>query len=141
MAENGRGPLAQRDDLVVTTKTDEAASAIQRASSELWALYEVAQTLSSSLGLQETLDILARKLEGILPGTACLFLLRDDLGTELTAHAAVGVNREYFEGCKSISELSTSVRVAESRGTYLGPYDADDLMLISSQSTEWIGLE
>ena len=60
------------------SKADEAARDIQRASSELWALYEVAQTLSSSLGLAETLDILARKLEAILPGTACLFLMHDD---------------------------------------------------------------
>ena len=63
------------------SKADEAARAIQRASSELWALYEVSQTLSSSLGLSETLDILARKLEALLPGTACLFLMHDD-GTD-----------------------------------------------------------
>ena len=64
----------------VTRKSEQAVRDIQRASSELWTLYEVAQTLSSSLGLLETLDILARKLEAILPGTACLFLLRDEGG-------------------------------------------------------------
>ena len=62
----------------VTRKSEQAVRDIQRASSELWTLYEVAQTLSSSLGLQETLDILARKLEAILPGTACLFLICGD---------------------------------------------------------------
>src|SRR5437588_1592752 len=112
MAENGRGPLAQRDDLVVTTKTDEAASAIRRASSELWALYEVAQTLSSSLGMQETLDILARKLEAIMPGTACLFLLKDDDHDDLIVRAAVGVNREFFTGGRTVSRSSRSWLVA-----------------------------
>jgi len=55
-------------------RSQDAVRQIQRASSELWALYEVAQTLSSSLGLQETLETLGRKLGAILPGTACLFL-------------------------------------------------------------------
>ena len=143
MAAEGIGPLAMSEtnnQKNANSKADQAARDIQRASSELWALYEVAQTLSSSLGLQETLDILARKLEGILPGTACLFLLKQD-ETELVAHAAVGVNREFFEGCRTIDATSTSLRVAESRGTYMGPYDSDDLMLRSSQISQWTTLE
>ena len=59
------------------SKSDEAARDIQRARPNCGRLYEVAQTLSSSLGLHETLEILGRSW-GILPGTACLFLLRAD---------------------------------------------------------------
>lgn len=119
-SEDGAGPEAR--------PSDQAALAINRASSELWALYEVAQTLSSSLGLQETLEILSRKLEAILPGTACLFLLKGDTAETLVVRTAVGVNREFFLGARTRSESSLSVRAAGSRETHLGGYDADDLL-------------
>ena len=83
-------------------RADDAARQIQRASSELWALYEVAQTLSSSLGLQETLEILGRKLGAILPGTACLFLLRNGAEETLTARVSVGLNQEFFQGRRRV---------------------------------------
>lgn len=75
MARDGEGPLIEAAPAakMTATKSEQAARDIHRASSELWALYEVVQTLSSSLGLEETLAILGHKLEAILPGTACLF--------------------------------------------------------------------
>ncbi len=105
---------------------------IQRASSELWALYEVAQTLSSSLGLGETLEILSRKLAAILPGTACLFLLREGSENTLTARAAVGLNHEYFQSAHVSDPAACSLRVAALRETYRGEYDPDDLHLTAA---------
>ena len=143
MAEEGQGPLVQQvaQSATAISKADQAARDIQRASSELWALYEVAQTLSSSLGLQETIDILARKLEAIVPGTACLFLLRADTDEALVAHAAVGVNREYFTGCRTLNTRSCSLLVARHRRTYVGSFDPDDLLLQSSPSGQWQNLQ
>ena len=143
MALAGDGPLVATATLskAVTSKADQAARDIHRASSELWALYEVVQTLSSSVGLEETLEILGRKLEAILPGTAALFLLGDAAAGQLKVRAAVGLNREYFSGASTLRDASTSLAVARSRETYLGEYDADDLMLTSSQSAQWVGLK
>ena len=115
---------------------DVAALAINRASSELWALYEVAQTLSSSLGLQETLEILSRKLEAILPGTGCLFLLKEEKSEDLVVRTAVGVNREFFIGGRTINADSLSVRVALTGKTHMGEFDMDDL-LPSSAPAQW----
>lgn len=152
MARDNEGPLVQRpalNDRPLSSKSDEAAREIHRASSELWALYEVAQTLSSSLGLQETLDILARKLEVILPGTACVFLLCHGENVvpgitpppaQLTARVAVGINHPFFAGCRTLSAQSRSLQVAQSHGTYIGAYDMDDLMLASSQTEPWIDI-
>ncbi|HZO90187.1 MAG TPA: diguanylate cyclase [Chthonomonadaceae bacterium] len=141
MAQEGTGPLAAvASSKAPASKADQAARDIQRASSELWALYEVAQTLSSSLGLQETLDILARKLEAILPGTACLFLLKDEVSDTLIAQAVVGINQEFFAGSRTLNNESRSLAVARSRQTYLGEYDADDLLLTSSQIATWTPL-
>ncbi len=118
------------------TKSEEAVRAIQRASSELWALYEVSQTLSSSLGLSETLDILARKLEALLPGTACLFLMHDADGG-LAVRAAVGLNQEFFTGARTIGAGSVSLVVARDRATYTGIYDPEDLMVTASAVSPW----
>ena len=123
-----------------TSRSNQAARAIQRASSELWALYEVAQTLSSSLGLEETLEILSRKLEAILPGTACLFLLRQEGSSALHVRTAVGVNREFFLGAQTLSAASPSWTVTETRETYEGGYDADDLLPNSSPGFQWTPL-
>ncbi len=138
MAQEDQAASAAPSDLPEGTpnRADQAAQAIHRASSELWALYEVAQTLSSSLGLQETLEILSRKLEAILPGTACLFLLREEDGT-LAVRTAVGVNREFFIGARTLGPASKSVTAAAARETYEGEYDADDLMPTSSQTAQW----
>ena len=143
MAEEGDGPLviAEASGKASANPTDQAARAIHRASSELWALYEVVQTLSSSLGLDETLEILSHKLEAILPGTAVVFLLRGADTAGMGVRAAVGPNREYFTGARTLGPASTSLQVMASRVTYLGGYDADDLLLTSSQSAQWVALQ
>ena len=145
MAREGEGPLfvATLEAAVAPSPSDQAAKAIHRASSELWALYEVVQTLSSSVGLQETLEILGRKLEALLPGTTALFLMLPTEGDtqgseEMVVRTAVGVNREFFAGAKTLGK--TSAGVARTRTTYLGGYDPDDLLLISSQTTQWVPL-
>jgi len=191
MAEQGEGPLVPPSKIEQPkTKMEGAARDIQRASSELWAMYEVAQTLSSSLGLQETIDILARKLEAIFPGGACMFLLKGDqtepgltgigqtrtgqtgtgqtgseepgsglapvqlvlvhthegskeeakhaVVTTLAARAAVGLNCEFLATSRTLGSRSRSIAVANSRQTYVGEYDQDDLLLTSSQSAQWI---
>jgi diguanylate cyclase (GGDEF)-like protein/putative nucleotidyltransferase with HDIG domain len=147
MAREGDGPLFVAEPAAneaLSSPSDQAARAIHRASSELWALYEVVQTLSSSVGLEETLEILGRKLEALLPGTAALFLLRrtdSELPRteEMVVRSAVGVNREFFSGAKTLG--CTSAAVARDRATYHGEYDADDLLLISSQTTQWTPLQ
>jgi len=148
MAREGDGPLVADTPDAASSPADQAARAIHRASSELWALYEVVQTLSSSVGLEETLEILGRKLEALLPGTTALFLLRRTDGEgaagsedaeEMVVRTAVGVNREFFSGAKTLG--GTSLAVARDGATYLGGYDADDLLLTSSQTTQWTPLQ
>ena len=139
MAKEGKGPLAvDTNTPPPITKADQAARDIQRASSELWALYEVAQTLSTSLGLAETLDILARKLHAILPGTACVFLLRQDDREGMIVRSVVGLNREFFDEATTVGLRGTSMQVASRRETYCGEYDPEDLMLTGSQTTQWV---
>ena len=137
--EEMRREMPPAPDEASPAPADEAVRAIQRASSELWALYEVSQTLSSSLGLGETLDILARKLEALLPGTACLFLMNDAEG--LAVRAAVGLNHEFFQGARTLSASSVSLDVARRQATEAGAYDPEDLMLTASPLAPWVPLQ
>ena len=147
MAREGEGPLALTETAgKAAGPTGQAARAIHRTYSELWAFYEVVQTLSSSLGLDETLEILNRKLEALLPGTACVFLLRDADSAEtalsgMRVRDAVGLNREYFLGARTLGPAGPSLGVAASRVTSLGGYDSDDLLLTASQSAQWTALQ
>mgnify|MGYP001550951305 CR=1 FL=1 len=65
MAEEGTGPLVRKtpNDGKDESKAIQAAKHISRASTELWALYEVAHALSRSLGIKDTAELVGRKIE------------------------------------------------------------------------------
>jgi diguanylate cyclase (GGDEF)-like protein len=136
MAFNGEGPLAPEKTTELSDKAGLAAREISRASSELWALYEVAQSLSTSLGVQETVNILAHKLEAIFPDASTSFLLKEADGT-LKVIAAAGLNRDYMLGAYTFKPGTASVNVVEGKTSYVGEFDAEDLMLMTSEYEPW----
>lgn len=142
MAMNGEGPLAiaAPTQPEAPTKAEQAAQDISKASTELWALYEVAQSLSSSLGTQDTVEFLCRKLERIFPGSLCVVMLRDDQSSVLTAACAAGVNSLFFTGAHTISERSASWTALMSHVTLGGDYDVDDLLICSPEGALWTSL-
>ena len=136
MAFNGEGPLAIKASTEVNDKAGLAAREISRASSELWALYEVAQSLSTSLGVQETVNILAHKLAAIFPDASTSFLLKEP-DSLLHVIAAAGLNRDYLLGAYTFKSGTASVNVLEQKTSYLGEFDAEDLMLMTSEYEPW----
>jgi diguanylate cyclase (GGDEF)-like protein len=72
---------------------DDIASAHQ----EIYALYEISQTLGTSLNLEQTLHIITAKLTSILDCSACVIYLMDEKWSELQAHAAIGEQSALFE--------------------------------------------
>jgi diguanylate cyclase (GGDEF)-like protein/putative nucleotidyltransferase with HDIG domain len=142
MAETGVGPLAISLTVAreAPSKAAQAAIDISRASSELLALYEVAQALSSSISTSETIEILSRKVEAIFPGVLCAFLLaRRGEGT-LRVGSAHGINSEFFLGGHTAGPTVLSMRVLQERKPHCGEYDPEDLMLSGSATSEWKAL-
>jgi diguanylate cyclase (GGDEF)-like protein/putative nucleotidyltransferase with HDIG domain len=138
MAASGEGPLVTKTEASLSQSSSQrAVRDIQRNSSELWALYEVAQTLSSSLGLEETLDILAGKLAAIIPNVGCVFLMFNPEGDCLTVRTAVGLNREFFLNAQATDAAGYSMRAALTRQSDFGPYQHNDLLFPSGVSAEW----
>ncbi len=98
MAEENEGPLCQSHETDIVPKADEeAASDIARASSELWALYEIAQLMSAGLSLAETLGFLTGKLGTIFPNLTCLVLVRQEKSDTMRVGSGTGPQAELFE--------------------------------------------
>jgi len=66
---------------------------------EVFAMLELAQTVGSTLNLQETLLIIASKIEKIVPFTTCVVYLLDSEEDCLQATHVSGANIEAFRGC------------------------------------------
>jgi diguanylate cyclase (GGDEF)-like protein/putative nucleotidyltransferase with HDIG domain len=69
---------------------------ITEAQREVFALHEIAQTIGSSLNLQDTVSLVSSKLRAIVPFDTCIIYLVDEkTGKALPAHVA-GENADIF---------------------------------------------
>ena len=65
---------------------------IALAHREIYALYEIAQTMGTSLGLTDTMALVSSKLTNIVPWSACALSLLEPDGETVKCHFAVGVD-------------------------------------------------
>jgi diguanylate cyclase (GGDEF)-like protein len=71
--------------------------AISSSQKEVFALYELARSLGTTLNLQETLTIIASKIAKIVPFTTCVIYILSDDKTSLRAEHISGENQEAFK--------------------------------------------
>ena len=71
---------------------------ISSAHREVYALYEIAQTLGSSLRLAEVLDLVVTKIGQLVPYATCVIYLLEDTGETLSARFVSGVNADALRG-------------------------------------------
>jgi diguanylate cyclase (GGDEF)-like protein/putative nucleotidyltransferase with HDIG domain len=69
-----------------------------QSSHEVVALYEIAQGLTGSLDVRDTLTVLVSKLERVIPFETCVVYLCDDTGGTAIAQHVAGLNAESFRG-------------------------------------------
>jgi diguanylate cyclase (GGDEF)-like protein/putative nucleotidyltransferase with HDIG domain len=69
---------------------------ISEAQREVFALHEIAQTIGSSLNLNDTVTLVANKLKSIVPFDSCVIFLVDDRSGKAVAAHAVGEEAELF---------------------------------------------
>ena len=71
---------------------------ITEAQREVFALHEIAQTIGSSLNMNDTVTLIANKLHAIVPFDTCaIFIVDDRLGKAVAIHA-VGDHVDLFNG-------------------------------------------
>jgi len=131
-----------------TEASQEVAAGIVRASFEYISLYEISQTVSVTLNLQETLSLLANKIHKIFGSTTCVLMLAPDTDevsdgpqTLLRTEIAVGLNEAYFRGATvRVGDSGMTARVAATGEGMTGEYDRSDLLL-SSAHESWTPLQ
>jgi diguanylate cyclase (GGDEF)-like protein/putative nucleotidyltransferase with HDIG domain len=84
--------------LVPASNGRSAYENIAHAHREIYALYEIAQTMGTSLGLTDTMALVSSKLTNIVPWSACALYLQQPDGETVKCHFAVGVDVPKFLG-------------------------------------------
>jgi diguanylate cyclase (GGDEF)-like protein/putative nucleotidyltransferase with HDIG domain len=67
---------------------------IAHAHREIYALYEIAQTMGTSLGVSDTMALIASKLSTLVPFAACSLFLYDEHGETLRCRFATGAEAD-----------------------------------------------
>ena len=70
---------------------------ITEAQREVFALHEIAQTIGSSLNLNDTVTLISNKLRAIVPFDTCVIFIVDDLSGKAIAMHVVGEHPELFK--------------------------------------------
>lgn len=91
---NARPDAGLASDTLGTPDNSSGFRSITEAQREVFALHEIAQTIGSSLNLQDTVSLISSKLRAIVPFDTCIIALVDEKsGKAVPAHVA----GEYIE--------------------------------------------
>jgi diguanylate cyclase (GGDEF)-like protein/putative nucleotidyltransferase with HDIG domain len=123
--------VASQDlDLITKTKPDAGLASdilgspdhnlgfrsITEAQREVFALHEIAQTIGSSLNMNDTVTLVSNKLRAIVPFDSCIIYIVDDRSGKAIAMHVVGDHAELFERRHlSIGDGITGWVIANSR--------------------------
>src|SRR5690242_16419909 len=89
---------------------------ISEAQREVFALHEIAQTIGSSLNLQDTVTLVSNKLRAIVPFDTCVIFIVDDRSGKAIAMHVVGDHSDLFRLRRiSIGDGITGWVIANSR--------------------------
>ena len=93
-AENTAAPADQGRTAPATLASREvnAFENIALAHQEIYALYEIAQTMGTTLGVADTMGLIASKLRAIIPWAGCALMVQDGDSGDLICRFAVGVD-------------------------------------------------
>ena len=84
-----------------TTQKDRSKSSVFNdiaiAHGEIYALYQIAQTMGTSLGVSDTMALIASKLTSLVPFSACTLFLYDENKNLLTCRFAAGTDYELMQ--------------------------------------------
>jgi diguanylate cyclase (GGDEF)-like protein/putative nucleotidyltransferase with HDIG domain len=76
------------------TKSSTVFEDIALAHREIYALYEIAQTMGTSLGVADTMALISSKLSNLVPFSACALFLFDEEADTLRCRFATGVEAD-----------------------------------------------
>ena len=100
---------------------------IALAHREIYALYEIAQAMGSSLGVADTMALISSKLSNIVPFSCCALFLYDDEAETLRCRFATGVEAETIQQLTIRSGHGLTGWVARNRRPLVNARPSTDL--------------
>ena len=109
---------------------------IALAHREIYALYEIAQTMGTSLGVPDTMALIASKLSDLVPFSACaLFLYAEDNET-LYCRFATGTDSELIQQLALKSGQGLTGWVARNRRPLVNARPSADIEAAGSDAAD-----
>jgi diguanylate cyclase (GGDEF)-like protein len=105
--------------LVPASAGPSAFDNIAMAHREIYALYEIAQAMGTSLGLEDTMALVSAKLNKVIPWSGCALFLAEPDGDELRCAFGTGVDAARLVGAKVRVGNGLSGWVARNRRTLI----------------------
>ncbi len=107
---------------------------IALAHREIYALYEIAQTMGTSLGVPDTMAHIASKLSGLVPFSACALFLYADKSDLLHCRFATGTDADLLQQLAVKSGAGLSGWVARNRRPVVNARPSTDLEAAGSDA-------
>jgi diguanylate cyclase (GGDEF)-like protein/putative nucleotidyltransferase with HDIG domain len=135
-------PLRESDAAISGGAPGAAAAArpsvfedIAVAHREIYALYEIAQTMGTSLGVSDTMAHIAAKLSGLVPFSACALLMYDEGDDTLSCRFATGTDSDALQPLVLRGGQGLSGWVARNRRPLVNGRPSADLDVAGSSAT------
>jgi diguanylate cyclase (GGDEF)-like protein/putative nucleotidyltransferase with HDIG domain len=117
------GPLPRAARSAKSTVFEDIAG----AHTEIYALYQIAQTMGTSLGVSDSMSLIASKLSVLVPFSACSLYLRDDPTDTLRCRFSSGVDAELMRQLVLTSGQGLTGWVARNRRSLVNARPSADL--------------
>ncbi len=100
---------------------------IALAHREIYALYEIAQSLGTSLGVSDTMTLIASKLSKLVPFSCCALFLYEEENDVLRCRFATGIDAELVQGATIKGGYGLAGWVARNRRALVNVRPSADL--------------
>jgi diguanylate cyclase (GGDEF)-like protein/putative nucleotidyltransferase with HDIG domain len=107
---------------------------IALAHREIYALYQIAQTMGTSLGVSDTMALIASKLTNLVPFSACALFLYSDTNDMLGCRFATGTDSELLQQLTLRSGQGLTGWVARNRRPLVNARPSADIEAMNSDA-------
>ena len=107
---------------------------IALAHREIYALYQIAQTMGTSLGVTDTMALIASKLANLVPFSACALFLYSDSNDTLGCRFATGTDSELLQQLSLRSGQGLTGWVARNRRPLVNARPSADIEAMNSDA-------
>jgi diguanylate cyclase (GGDEF)-like protein len=113
----------------------EAFRHIAHAHHEIYALYDIAQTMGVSLGVEDAMSVIANKLRPVVPYSTCALFLFDESSDQLRCRFATGADTSVMRDLVIDGGQGAVGTVARFRRTVVNAHPSTDYAAAGSRHT------